>query len=458
VASQPPPYGYGPPGQQMPPPASGAPAPGYGSPAGPPPGPPPAPPFGGGSWGSTPTPPTPPKRNLSALWVVLGAVVVAALVAGAVVIIGGGSDGDSADTTEETRPRRTTTTIEEEPTTTTVEETTVPPSTTVPDTTPAGESIDLTHGVFLPLPEGWDRTDTEDDEVVQISDGTLKVDAQALQRTPGEDPAAAMQEYIDLFDTDFAVVGYSPVTLRSTMGDNDELRNYGVYYRAIDADFTGFDGAVYVLQRTDGLTIVLDYYAERPSESAGLPEDDYQALIDSILAAPALDDPATIPESAPFRVTTVHPYLTVDGLAALTLPPGWVDQSVPGATIGFDGTGEWAIATKVTAQPDADAAIAAVQADLGTRYPGLIFEAATTVEAWADLERRDANIATPGDPAVDPRPRYGAISVFYDPATQNAFGFTLLWYGDVTADGSEPSPDATDFIYDVFTDSFDTIP
>jgi hypothetical protein len=48
--------------------------------------------------------------------------------------------------------------------------------------------------------------------------------------------------------------------------------------------------------------------------------------------------------------------------------------------------------------------------------------------------------------------------VFYDPATQNAFGFTLLWYGDVTADGSEPSPDATDFIYDVFTDSFDTIP
>jgi hypothetical protein len=382
--------------------------------------------------------------------------VIAALVAGAVVIIGGGSDDDTADTTEETRetrPRRTTTTVEE--TTTTTTSTTSTPSTTV---APPSDSIDLTHGVFLPLPAGWERTDDPEDEVVQISDGTLKVDAQALQRTPGEDPASAMQEYIDLFDTDFDTVGYSPVTLRSTMGDEDQLRNYGLYYRAIDADFSGFDGAVYVLQRTDGLTVVLDYYAARPSESAGLPDDDYSALIDSILAAPALDDPVTIPESAPFRVTSTHPSLTVDGLAALTLAPGWVDQSVPGAVIGFDGTGEWAIATKVSAQPDADAAIAAAQADLVTRYPGLVFEAATTSDAWADLERRDANIATPGDPATDPRPRNGAISVFYDPATQNAFALTLLWYGDVNADGSEPSPDATSFIYDVFTDSFDAVP
>ncbi len=61
---------------------------------------------------------------------------------------------------------------------------------------------------------------------------SLKIDAQALQRTPGEDPATAMQEYVDLFDTDFDAVGYSPVTLRGTMGDSDELRNYGLYYRA----------------------------------------------------------------------------------------------------------------------------------------------------------------------------------------------------------------------------------
>src|SRR5688500_9316547 len=139
----------------------------------------------------------------------------------------------------------------------------------------------------------------------------------------------------------------------------------------------------------------------------------------------------------------------------MTLPPGWVDQSVPGATVAFDGNGSWAIATKVTAQPDADAAMVAVQADLATRYPGLVFEAATTGEAWLDLERRDANIATPGDPAIDPRPRYGSTSVFYDPATQNAFSLTLLWYGDINADGTEPSPDATSFIYDGFTHSFD---
>lgn len=398
---------------------------------------------------------------MSTLWVVLGAVAVAALVAGGIVIIGGGSDDDRTEETQETRetrpPRRSTTTTVEE-TTTTVEDTTPDDSTTVPDTTAPGTEIDLGRGVSIRLPADWERTDEPDDEVVQISDGTLRIDAQALQRNPGEDPATAMQEYVDLFDTDFDAVGYSPVTLRSTMGDDDELRNYGLYYRAIDADFSGFDGAVYILQRTDGLTVVLDYYAERGEDGGGLPDEDYDALIQSILDAPSLGDPVTVPESSPFRITSVHPTITVDGLAALTLPPGWEDQSKDGAAIGFDGTAEWAVAVKVSGQADAAAAYTAVVTDLGARYPGLVFGDGTEADAWADLERRDGNIDGPADAAADPRPRTGGLSVFYDPATQNAFGFALFWYSDANADGSEPSADATDFIYDVFTDSFDTVP
>jgi len=405
---------------------------------------------------------------MTGLWVALGAVVIAALVAGGIVLIGKGGSNDSSDTTAETRaPRRTTTTTESETSTTERETTTEPTtSTSEPETTtattaytPPDGAIDLTHGVYLPLPEGWTRTDTPEDEVVEISNDTgLKVDAQALQRPPGEDPALAMQEYVDLFDSDFTAVGYSPATLRGTLGDESQLRNIGLYYRAIGDDYAGFDGAVYLLQRNDGLTVLLDYYAERGKDSMGLPDDDYSALIDSVLAAPALDDPVEFPEFAPFRVTSVHPSLIVDGLIGYALPPGWVDASAGGAAITNNATDETVDAIKISAQPDAAAAAAAAQADFAARYPGFTFEAPTEADAWQDLQRRDILVSAAADPAIDGRPRSGAITVFYDPASQNALTYSRFWYADATSDGSEPNPDATSFIFDTYTDSFDTIP
>ncbi len=463
MASQPPPFGYGPQGSQQP----NIPAPPTVPPTAPPGyGPPPVPPVGYS--GGPPTPPTPPKKNMTALWVALGAVAIAALVAGIIVVVGGGGSDDSSDTTRGTRAPRTTTTDDTttEPGTTLATEppttlATEPPTTPSPTTvfTPPPGAIDLTHGVYLPLPEGWERTDEPGDEVVQISNSTgLRVDAQALQREPGEDPAAAMQEYIDLFDPDFAAAGYSPATLRGTLGDDSELRNIGLYYRLINPDYTGFDGAVYLLQRTDGLTIVLDYYADRNSESMGLPDDDYSALIDSILAAPPLDTPVEFAPFEPFRVTSVHPTLLLDSLIGFALPPGWVDASVPGAAITNNAVDETVVAVKVTGQADAEAAAAAVQADLAARYAGFTYAAPVEVAAWANLQRRDINIDAVADPAIDGRPRVGVITVFYDPASQNAVSYSRFWYSDVTADGSDPNQDATDFIFDTYTDSFNEIP
>lgn len=461
MASQPPSYGYGPQGQ----PPTGVPAPPTVAPGAPPgfgaPPVPPVPPIGYG--GGAPTPPNPPKKRMTGLWVVLGAVVLAALVAGIIVVVGGGGSDDSADTTR--APRRTTTTDRERTTTTTTEPETTTTTTTAPTTTttaaptPPEGSIDLGHGVFLPLPEGWERTDGPDDEVVQISNSTgLRVDAQALAREPGEDPASAFQEYIDLFDSDFAAAGYSPATLRATFGNQSQLRNIGLYYRAISTDFSGFDGAVYVLQRTDGLTVVLDYYADRNSDSMGLPDDDYQALIDSILAAPELDTPVDFAPFQPFRVSSVHPSLIVDGLIGFALPPGWVDASVPGAAITNNGLDETVDAVKLTGQPDANAAAAAAQDNFASRYGGFTFEAPQEIGAWSNLQRRDINITATPDPAIDARPRYGVITVFYDPASQNAVTYTRFWYGDVNSDGSDPNDEASDFIFDTYTDSFNAIP
>jgi hypothetical protein len=190
----------------------------------------------------------------------------------------------------------------------------------------------------------------------------------------------------------------------------------------------------------------------------GLPDADYQVLIDGILAAPELDEPVEFGAFEPFRVTSVHPSLIVDGLIGFAVPPGWVDASANGASITNNGVDGTVIAVKVSGQPDADAAAAAVQADFAARYNGFTYEAPTTVDAWANLERRDIIIDAAADPAIDGRRRFGSITVFYDRASQNAVSYTSFWYADVASDGSNPNTDATDFIFDTYTDSFDEIP
>ena len=116
------------------------------------------------------------------------------------------------------------------------------------------------------------------------------------------------------------------------------------------------------------------------------------------------------------------------------------------------------IATKITAQPDVDTAAATAQAEFAAAYPGFTFDPPETEEAWANLQRRDITIDGPADPAIDARPRFGVITVFFDPASGNTLANSRFWYTDVSSDGSDPNLPATNFIFEVYTDSFDTIP
>ena len=393
---------------------------------------------------------------------VLGAVGLAALVAVIVVALGSGGSQEATETTHRRRTQTTSTTRPRTSTTTSTTSTSTPTttSTTPPTTTPSlpprpANAIDLGSGVDVLLPDGWERTDGLADAIVQMSDGTLHVDVRAVERTPGEDPAVLLQQYLDLYDEEFAAAGYSPATLRGADGDDGEVRRIGLYYRAIDEDLTGINGGAYLFQRDDGLTVLFDIYGPEDEDLETFPEED--ALVQSLLDAPPVGESVEFGDFAPVRVTSTHPTLLVDELIGFALPPGWVDASAGGAAITNNNLDETVVAVKLTGQPDADAAAAAAQADFASRYPGFTYGAAETADARADLERRDIRLDAVSDPNIDGRPRVGSMSVWFDPASGNAISFARFWYSDVTSDGSEPNDAATDFIWNTLADSFDTI-
>ncbi|MGZ4763196.1 MAG: hypothetical protein ACXV7I_12215, partial [Ilumatobacteraceae bacterium] len=84
---------------------------------------------------------------------------------------------------------------------------TLPIQTTTTFTVPAG-ALDLGNKVYLPVPDGWKQI-SNPGNVVVLSDGTISLAVQVLLRTPGEDPAALVQEYTDTFDADYDAVGYN---------------------------------------------------------------------------------------------------------------------------------------------------------------------------------------------------------------------------------------------------------
>ncbi len=355
--------------------------------------------------------------------------------------------------TTETVPETTAPVTTAAPTTTAAAaETTVPAVTTTVPVIPAG-AIDLGHEVYIPVPPGWTLS-SEPDAVVTLTDGTISVAVQALTRIPGENPADLVQEYIDTFDTDFETVSYGPTANIRRLDGEPAVDVYRTFYLTYDvaSDF-GLAGDVNVYIRGDGLSLIYDAYG--PSDASGVfPTDAGAILLQSLQQAPAVDVTVPLTPLAPFRVTSVHPFVQVDGLVGFTAAPGFnVIASGNGRGFVTNGPEDFQV-DKVGAQPDTNAVAVAAQAVISQNYTGV-------TNSEIVLDDPDPFGVVHGSYAwtgtyVEGNPSAGAVDFYYDPATQNGYIVFRTWF--TGADNSEPFPAHSQFMLRSVFNSFTTIP
>lgn len=479
-----PPPTFGPPGGPVGPGGQGWPGgPGGSSgssvPAPPPPHPPPppaapAPPSNGfrrgtpGGPGDQPLPYTatqPRTPGGSKRIIVIAAVVVAVAIAAAVVVVlvNDSDSKNSSDTSlavATTAPTTATAvSVTEAPVTTAAATTTAPPQTTVaPETSttvPAipADAIDLGHGVYIPIPAGWTQTNSPG-AAVTLSDGTTSVAAQVLARTPGENPATLMQEYVDTFDTDFETVSYGPTANIRRLDGEPAVDVYNTFYLTYDvaADF-GLSGAVNAYIRGDGLSLIYDVYG--PSTATGsFPTDAADTMRLSLQHAPLLKPLVALVPVAAFRVSSVHPFVQVDGLTGFCAAPGFTIFTA-GNNRGLvtNGTEDFQV-DKLLAQPDTNAVTASAQSVIGENYTGVSFTELTLSDPdpYGIVHGSFGWTGT----YVGGNPSAGEVDFYFDPATQNAYSVLRAWF--TGADNSEPFPAHGQFMLHSMFNGFTTIP
>jgi len=255
------------------------------------------------------------------------------------------------------------------------------PSTTAP--LPDG-AVDLGSGVHLVVPAGWDIE--WDDLGPIITDGVDHAALEVHVRPAGEDPAVALQAYVDGFDADFDAVAYSPVTWRDTFGTGRvTVQQYGLYYTTYAADDgVGDRGGLYALVRADGLTLLIDVWNE--GGGTGLPDATADQLRQSLLAAPPVGDAVVRPVTPPFRVDTVHTQVVIDELTGFTLAPGFeVVAEGPGWARASDGWYDVELHAYAGIE-SLDAAMAEADLLVRERYTDVVYEPEDQVdEQLADL-------------------------------------------------------------------------
>jgi catechol 2,3-dioxygenase-like lactoylglutathione lyase family enzyme len=201
---------------------------------------------------------------------------------------------------------------------------------------PAAPQVDLGSGVAFTLPDGF--TQQAVNNGIEITDGTLRFFAQVATRAPGDDPLQFAQEYIDSFESTFDAASFSqaiPAAVDTTgVAPSD---GYFVYYRVMNADGSGFRGLIDATRRADGLVYLTDTYRAIDDDSgAVLPDSVYDEFYDAYLGAPLVGDTVDLPPLTLTRLTSTHPTFLLDGVVALSPPPGW--------TVELPGPGRVALA------------------------------------------------------------------------------------------------------------------
>ena len=338
-------------------------------------------------------------------------------------------------------------------------DTTVPaPATTIPTplpvetpvlpvAIPAG-ALDLGDGVFVPVSAGW--TGTLENGVVHLTDGTVEVLAQVVLRQPGESPQLIIDEYVAGFIDPMGTVSARPVTLRWSTEAPRPATEYGFFYNTFDpaaADGQGFAGGVSAFIRNDGLTLMLDVWA--PAAVTGsLPDDSFNALIDSFLAAPEVAIPAPLAMVPDFRVTSASATALVGPIAGFTVAPGFtVEASTPEYALATSATSEIAVLRSSGIADQEDSLVNGMAVVLSL-LPEAQFTNDEVLNAADSLGVAGSSISftTPT--------RSGSVVVFFDTTTGNAYSIVSVSDG---APGTSADAAALEFMEFSMANSFANI-
>lgn len=251
-----------------------------------------------------------------------------------------------------------------------------PPETIV---VPEG-ATELGYGVYVPAQDGLEVSGDDPFTFTHGANG-VSTSLQVLNRDLGEDPNVLIQEYVDTFDEDYALIGYgTSTTYDSGYRGYANLRFTAVDYAIYVSDTTERNtfAKIYAVVRDDGLSLLADAYGA-PGE-ATFSEATLDELVASLAAAPPVGEPtawfpaeAMVPTSSSRQIDLPFP-----SIAKLTLAEGYeVTQSTSTAIEISDGSQTVAV-TRLTGLADLEAAQSAALAAVGTT------RSTTTTEAFTE--------------------------------------------------------------------------
>lgn len=306
---------------------------------------------------------------------------------------------------------------------------TVPPSTSAPTTTagatttveaagPDAGRVDIGAGVEFALPSGFALERSADG--VTITNGTSHVFAAVTTTGPGADPMPALQARVGEVDARFDAVATTPAMPLpvDTAGDL-AIDGYRVEYRAMSAAGDGIAGIVEVRRRADGLVGLVDRFTSLDdAPTAAMPDSMLGELATSFGAAPQVGPAVDLPPLAPTRLATVHPTCTVDGVVAVSPPPGWViDAPGPLRVVLSKADGSRLVVSRLADASAPDAAALSALADLTTAVPDAAPGAFAPVRADGVVVSAEA----PFIGSVGGVPHEGSVRIWVDTVTGAVF-------------------------------------
>jgi hypothetical protein len=124
-------------------------------------------------------------------------------------------------------------------------------------------------------------------------------------------------------------------------------------------------------------------------------------------------------------------------------------SNVGGVAVGAATNGQTdLLGISVPAAGSVEADFAAVTDALDQRYSGLVYEQPSPQGTRDGWKRLGAGFAG----TLNGRPISGGVDVWQVPGG-TAYGFAYVYYADITADGTNPDQNATQFAYSAYADS-----
>ncbi len=299
-------------------------------------------------------------------------------------------------------------------------------TTAVASPIPSG-ALALGFGTYLAVPAGY-AVSGPTDGVTTLSDGTVSIALKVMARPPGESASTLLQEYVDVFDSAFERIAYSPVYFWGESGDVP-VASHGVRYATYDSAVgIGLWGQIVALQRGDGLSAIVEQWTTGDGPS-GLP-DRVDALMESMSLAPLLGEPVVdLVWLESFRLSTVHPFIEVDGLKGFTPAPGFtVSAGGGGSGLAISESGPFNFnAQTLTATNSIDEAVQAAQTALTSVYPTIMLDETQVDENLSDGRERRWFTWRAADGRVYPN---GFCTVVFDAGSGTGEMVAGTWFGE----------------------------